>query len=62
MKKLVICNKANNPKCLGCNHDEPHEPIIENKMKCTQWVECIDENDDPIFKVRCIEYKGDKNE
>lgn len=51
-KKIVICEKADHPKCPECEHNEPHE-----SQECGTYLGCFDgeQTDEVVFKsVRCI--------
>jgi len=52
--KEVICNRASDERCIkACVHSDPHltGPFT---FQCTNWGECLDENEKVIFKVRCV--------
>ena len=52
--KYVRCNKADDPRCVQCGHEEPHTPIAESGDEvCTKWGTCI-VDDKELFKVRCV--------
>jgi hypothetical protein len=69
--QLYRCNKADDPRCPSCQHNEPHErwsfkifgqSIFGDKGKgmpdvCTDWADCNDVDGKLIFKVRCIKVK-----
>lgn len=60
---MLICNKANSPKCPlpgECEHSEPHEEVIDfhRISSCKESTECFDVKGKPIFKVKCIKFKG----
>lgn len=58
MREKVICNMANDERCVGCEHDELHAVREDFRgTKCTQWGECYDQNGEFLFKVRCVKVK-----